>query len=454
MIKFRPLICVVLVLFLANLADSKKGPKITNKVFFDVEIDGEKAGRITMGLYGATVPKTVENFRALCTGEKGMGKKGKPLHFKDSGFHRVIPGFMLQGGDFSHHNGTGGESIYGDKFDDENFQVKHSKGGLLSMANAGKNTNGSQFFITCSSTPHLNGKHVVFGRVLEGLPLIRRIENLPCSPSNKPNSDVRVARCGDLGVMQKIQKKIMEDFLKEKSVAEEQSDSDLDDEEEPTTSSQAGVTYGAKDPGQMSVREKKLFALRMQLNLARKQNKKEVANEHKRFNESTEEQGRRIRTEKGKKRAREAEESEIRADMPELNETAEQAEMQYSKRKKKGAAFGWDVFNQDTLYGAYNKRVGSIKKVGIVSDAGKLVSADALDAASHQDKPEDVDRMVAELAKTQERRAKFSRRRKFYDDKDISYINKRNRIFNEKVSRAFDKYTQEIRGNLERGTAL
>ena len=138
------------------------------KVFFDVTIGGQNVGRITMELFADTTPRTAENFRALCTGEKGVGRSGKPLHFKGCTFHRVITEFMAQGGDFTNGNGTGGESIYGEKFADENFVKKHTGRGDLSMANAGPNTNGSQFFMTFIPCNWLDGKHCVFGRVVDG----------------------------------------------------------------------------------------------------------------------------------------------------------------------------------------------------------------------------------------------------------------------------------------------
>ncbi|KAF2848407.1 peptidyl-prolyl cis-trans isomeras-like protein D [Plenodomus tracheiphilus IPT5] len=169
-----------------------------SRVFFDITIDGVKAGRVAFELYNDIVPKTAENFRALCTGEKGVGSAGKPLHYKGSSFHRVIKGFMIQGGDFTQGNGTGGESIYGEKFEDENFEKMHTKPFLLSMANAGPGTNGSQFFVTTVPTPHLDKKHVVFGEVIAGKSIIRQIENLKTQSGDKPLQDATILDCGEL----------------------------------------------------------------------------------------------------------------------------------------------------------------------------------------------------------------------------------------------------------------
>ncbi|KAK7352040.1 hypothetical protein VNO80_17456 [Phaseolus coccineus] len=167
------------------------------RVFFDMTIGIQPIGRIVMELYADTVPRTAENFRALCTGEKGMGRSGMPLHYKGSCFHRVIPNFMCQGGDFTVGNGTGGESIYGSKFADENFIKKHTGPGILSMANAGPGTNGSQFFICTVKTEWLDGKHVVFGEVVEGLDVVKEIEKVGSS-SGKTQGQVYISDCGQL----------------------------------------------------------------------------------------------------------------------------------------------------------------------------------------------------------------------------------------------------------------
>jgi cyclophilin family peptidyl-prolyl cis-trans isomerase len=160
--------------------------------FFDITVNNKSIGRIVFELYSDVVPITAENFRCLCTGEKGNG-----LHYKGCGFHRVIPEFMLQGGDFTNHNGTGGRSIYGSRFNDENFIKKHEKPGLLSMANAGKNTNGSQFFITTVPCPWLDGKHCVFGEVIKGMDVVSQIESLG-SQNGKPKAKILIADCGQL----------------------------------------------------------------------------------------------------------------------------------------------------------------------------------------------------------------------------------------------------------------
>ncbi|CAL9202089.1 unnamed protein product [Musa hybrid cultivar] len=176
----------------------KKKVKKNPIVFLDVSVDGNAARRMVFELFADIVPKTAENFRALCTGEIGFGlMTRKPLHYKGSIFHRIIKGFMAQGGDFSRHNGTGGESIYGGKFADENFMLNHDGPGLLAMANAGRDTNGSQFFITFKAAPHLDGKHVVFGKLILGQETLRDMENVDVD-GDRPVVPVKIVSCGEL----------------------------------------------------------------------------------------------------------------------------------------------------------------------------------------------------------------------------------------------------------------
>ncbi|KAL7644898.1 UNVERIFIED_CONTAM: hypothetical protein RMT77_004715 [Armadillidium vulgare] len=191
------------------------------RCFFDVEVDGVPLGRIIFELFNDVCPKTAENFRALCTGELGLGETtAKALHYRNVKFHRVIKDFMIQSGDFSSGNGTGGESIYGGQFEDENFDVKHDTPFLLSMANRGKDTNGSQFFITTQTASHLDGKHVVFGRVLSGQEVVVSIENLPVDNRSRPLQQAIISNCGEL-IMQTAGQVKAKDKKKKKKKVEE-----------------------------------------------------------------------------------------------------------------------------------------------------------------------------------------------------------------------------------------
>ena len=195
------------------------------RCYLDVAVDGKPLGRVVVELRTDVVPRTCENFRCLCTGERGPG-----MSYAGSPFHRVIRGFMVQGDDITKHDGTGGRSIYGQRFDDEGFELRHDRAGVLSMANAGPNTNGSQFFITTAPAPHLDGKHVVFGSVVQGMDVVRLVESQLVDPkTNRPFASVLITRCGQLIFVPAKKREQEDDSSESRSDSSESSDSDGSD---------------------------------------------------------------------------------------------------------------------------------------------------------------------------------------------------------------------------------
>ena len=228
------------------------------RVFFDMQVGGVPLGRIVFELFTDVAPKTADNFRALCTGEKGIGKTTeKPLHYLGSGFHRVVKSFMIQGGDFVNHNGTGGESIYGPTFEDEEFQLKHEKPFLLSMANRGKNTNGSQFFITTGLAPHLDGLHVVFGQVVGGKEVIKEIEDLDVDKKDRPLQDARIVNCGQLVRKEGTKRKEAKKKRNKRRDSSSESSSDSTSSDDSSDSDSSSDSAGKRKSKRKSSKRKK-----------------------------------------------------------------------------------------------------------------------------------------------------------------------------------------------------
>ncbi|KAK5860973.1 hypothetical protein PBY51_022406 [Eleginops maclovinus] len=237
------------------------------RVFFDIGISNVLVGRVVIELFSDVCPKTCENFRCLCTGEKGIGKGTmKPLHYKGCLFHRVVKDFMIQGGDFSEGNGRGGESIYGGFFEDESFAVKHNKEYLLSMANRGKDTNGSQFFITTKPSPHLDGVHVVFGHVISGQAVVQTMENQKTDPNSRPYSDVKVLNCGELVPKSKAKK----DEKKKERASSSSSSSSSESESSSQSSSES-------EESEKESKKKKKKAKKLKKKQKKKEKKKSEA---------------------------------------------------------------------------------------------------------------------------------------------------------------------------------
>lgn len=465
--------------------------KIINpQVFLDIQIGKRMVGRLVIELFADLTPKTAENFRALCTGERGVStQSGKMLHYKGCTFHRVISGFMAQGGDFTKGDGTGGESIYGLKFHDENFYQSHDSAGLLCMANSGPNTNGSQFFITFRDTPHLNGRHVVFGKVITGMDVLKVMEMVATDSNDTPRSSVLVVDCGQIGhetdddeEQEKIDtissNKIVTSVnkIREKPIKSTVSDN-LSKHEEVIEEEDLAVTSGEAHQEELELDEagieavtsgmtalqKRLFLVRLKMNQGRKANKKEAEYEYKKLSDPKFESRQRAAEWKDKKKNWEGDLKAhgLSKDEAYMLDTAEKSlalQDKVTKKEKNAATFGWEAFTTEAHYKAYKKHLKKLPTTSgsSLDDRPDSVEMNPLDYGKVNGavRKEGLDRLVKDLDDREKARESYSRRRMDFDASNVDYINDTNAHFNKKIKRAFDKYTVEIRQNLERGTAL
>eukprot|EP00347_Sterkiella_histriomuscorum_P019744 403340455 len=422
----------------------------------------------------------------IIIGEYGTGKLSKKkLHYLGCKVHRIVEDFVIQAGDIVSMDGSGGESIYGKFFNDENFTRRHAHGGLLSMANHGRNTNSSQFFITLKPCPHLDGKHVVFGQVVEGMDVIRAISKVPTDMYEKPRIPVHIFDCGQIGgnIQEKLNREqtdepsAVEEFmrlrdekekakliqaqgkskvstvgssgamkqLEEQKNGKDQKDGEVEDEEEEDDPEAREQLEKLKAQSKSDKIAQKKLDLLMKMNEARKLNNKAVVDEQERMQEGGYLYEKRRNKEefwKDKKQLQsELDKQGFSKDKAYAFDTAVQAE-KTKKKKGKNMTFGWDVFNDDTLYRAYFKRTNKI--------GGSKPAAEDPNITQQ----EKISLMAQDVENQIEKRSEFKRQRMFIDDKDIDYINDRNRVFNEKLDRNFGKYAAEIKQNIETGHAL
>eukprot|EP01069_Polyplicarium_translucidae_P000946 Polyplicarium_translucidae@DN1458_c0_g1_i1.p2 len=488
------------------------------KVFLDVSIGNKPGGRITFQLFTDITPKTAENFRALCTGEYGNGAKSKkPLHYLGCKFFRIVPGFVIQSGDFECNTGSGGESIYGGPFDDENFTRRHAHAGVLSMANRGRNSNTSQFFVTLKKATQLDGKHVAFGQVCGGMDVVRAIERIPVTAQDVPRIPVVVTNSGEivpvprglpepeataqeepetsvavspaaakavLGMSQtstrsgvlalfRAAAEARTDVAKGRfSAALRDACDGEDDAEESEAASEEG-TSGSKDDNeepeapavQMSAAEERLQKLRLAMNQGRTLNNKQVLEEKKRVADPSYEsrQARRLaaelRTAEGGAPAESSWEKSY------LHEPASVVEYRHDKKElrkeNRERCYEFQRIQQEADYRQQEKKLDDTRFVSEdyktqKEQLGDKAFYDARGALAISMQPSESAkrRLVETLEKQNARRAKVRRKREYVEYEDVSYINERNRKFNKKLDRAFGEYTREIKANLERGTAL
>lgn len=422
---------------------------MTKTAFLTIGLGATKIGTLEIDLFSEIVPKTVVNF------EHHLKK-----NFKGCKFHRIIKGFMAQGGDFTNGDGTGGTSIYGKSFPDESFQQKHNSRGLLSMANSGPDTNGSQFFITFQPTPHLDGKHVVFGKVISGEDVLRTMENVATGRDNVPKVPVIILDCGVLeGEIEQPESK--------KVAADDENEIDLDGDEEFE-----GESEPAPDPVEEEVEVKagsmreRLLRLKRKMNQARQLNRQEVQREGERLgsDEGKAKEQQRLAKEDKKRRDAEWQIRNSKAvavaaqvgydDGKFLLEPAEKSLARAQKREateERNRFHVKDYHNPEGQHRHYERNLKSIPKRLDRSETDTYNPISA--ATTSSDQADGAKRLANELKRRIEKQKK-KRERVEFEGEDVTHINKRNKHFNNKISRNYDKSTAEIRQNLERGTAL
>jgi cyclophilin family peptidyl-prolyl cis-trans isomerase len=406
---------------------------------------------------------------------------------------------LCLGGDFTKGDGTGGESIYGSKFSDENFYVKHDAAGLLSMANSGPNTNGSQFFITFKPTPHLNGRHVVFGKVVEGLDILKVLEMAATDGNDRPRTAVIIANCGQVGTEERDEKEIIpvassssniKDSLSTKKSETNNNNNNAsqekDQDEKEENDEEDEIDYNAQTEG-MTETQKRLFNLRLKINMSRKANKDEVLAEYRRHTESKHDAKQKFLEKKKElhKPSLKKKEQSSKDDVDELVDDGEQKGVFRSETEKLAAlmrtsaestekykekmelkaqnkaTFGWQAFTADADFRAYEKQLEKLPQVDVKTvemTRDMNGSLDENSALRHGQAGKVSETGLRRLSKYFEEReaarTKFSRRRMHIDSANTGAINDDNEFFNKKAKRFFDKYTVEIRQNLERGTAI
>ena len=434
-------------------------------VFFDLSIGGRNIGRLEMELFMDVVPRTAENFRALCNGIVSQGSSKKALTYKGSCFHRIIPGFMAQGGDITHADGTGGESIYGHTFKDENFKIKHNQPGLMSMANSGPNTNGSQFFITFKATPHLDGKHVVFGRVTGGEAIMKVLENCAIDKkTDRPRKPIIISDCGevakeeiDSGGVGAVQSPV----LNADEASEGGSGSAEAEGQKKEYERQGDLEEPIEVNSALSPTEKRLMALRMKMSQSRQANKMEVEHEYRRLKDPTYDR-RQIRAENKLKALKKGETPNGRGghrDVKMLGQTIAEAEAAKEKEEmdsEKIARFGAkDAVKADKLHRQYEKLTDKLPVRSSGDREGEIDEMLYGTRGTARVPKRGLDRLTEHVNEREEARAKNKKARSGHTaGADIDYINDKNASFNKGIKNAFDKYTVEIKQNIERGTAL